>query len=162
MMLAKMVISGGDEIELMLSKLEAHSVEIGKKAVEEAAGIVADKMRSNINNLPKDTFRKLSKEEKFKGVPDVQKKDLLDSMGVTPVGVSDDGTINAKVGFHEYGKFKTKAYPKGLPNQLLARAVESGSSVRKKTPFVRPTINQTKEIAKEKMQEVVTGEFEKL
>lgn len=161
MTLAKMIISGGDEIELMLAKLEASSFEIGKKAVREAADIVADRMRSNIDKLPKDTFRKLSKEEKFKGIPEVQKKDLLDSMGVTPVGVTDDGTINVKVGFNGYGSFPTKSYPKGLPNQLLARAVESGSSVRKKTPFVRPTINQTSALVKEKMQEVINREIEK-
>jgi HK97 gp10 family phage protein len=161
-MLAKFTISGGDEIEIMLSKLGATSVETGKKAVREAADIVADKVRGNLDKLPKDTFRKLSKEEKFKGIPEVQKKDLLDNMGITPVGVTDDGVINVKVGFHGYGSIPTKSYPKGLPNQLLARAVESGSSVRKKTPFLRPAINQTETKAIEKMQEVITREIENL
>ena len=67
--MAKMTISGGDEIELMLARLEAGSFEIGKKAVREAADIVADRMRSNIDKLPKDTFRKLSKEEEVQGYP---------------------------------------------------------------------------------------------
>lgn len=162
MILAKMVITGADEIALMLSKLEAGSVAIGKKAVREAADIVTDRMRSNIEKLPEDTFRKLDKDEKFNGIPGAQKKDLLDSLGITPIGVTDDGTINVKVGFSGYGSHPTKTYPQGLPNQLLAVGVDSGSSVRKKTPFIRPTVAQTKALAKEKMQEVVTREIEKL
>ena len=161
-MLAKFSISGTDEIESMLSKLGANSVNTGKKAVREAADIVADRVRSNLDKLPEDAFRKLSKGEEFSGVPKSQKKNLLDSMGITPVGVTDDGTINVKVGFQGYGIYPSKKYPKGLPNQLLARVVESGSSIRKKTPFVRPAINQTETKAIEKMQEVITREIDKL
>ena len=136
MILARMTISGGDELELMLAKLGASSFETGKRAVREASDIVADRVRSNLEKLPEDVFRRLSDGEEFSGVPGAQKKDLLDSMGIAPVGVSDDGTINTKVGFHGYGSHSTKKYPKGLPNQLLARVVESGSSVRKKTPLL--------------------------
>lgn len=160
MTLAKMEISGLDEMALMLSRLGDNSTEIGKKAVRSASDIVADRMRSNIEKLPEDTFRRLAKEEKFKGVPKIQKKDLLNSMGVTKADVTEDGIINAKVGFHGYGSFPTRKYPKGLPNQLLARAIESGSSVRQKAPFVRPTVNQTEKAAIDKMQEVITQEIE--
>ena len=159
--LAKMIITSGNEIELMLAKLGASSFETGKRAVREASDIVADRVRSNLEKLPEDVFRRLSDGEEFSGVPGAQKKDLLDSMGIAPVGVSDDGTINTKVGFHGYGSHPTKKYPKGLPNQLLARVVESGSSVRKKTPFVRPAINQTEKQAINKMQEVINREIEK-
>ena len=159
--MARMTISGGDEIELMLAKLGASSFETGKRAVREAADIVANKVRSNLDKLPEDTFRKLAEGEQFSGVPKSKKKDLLDGLGITPVGVSDEGTINIKVGFQGNGAYPTRKYPKGLPNQLLARVVESGSSVRKKTPFIRPAVNQTEQQAINKMQEVINREIEK-
>lgn len=160
--LAKMTIKGTEEIELMLSELGSRSIEIGKRAVREAANIVADKVRSNIENLPEDTFRRLTEGDRFGVVTGSQKKDLLDNMGITPVSVSDDGYINVKVGFHGYGSHRTKKYPKGLPNQLLARAIESGSSVRNKTPFIRPAINKTQDEAIDKMQEVINEEIENM
>ena len=55
----------------------------------------------------------------------------------------------------------TKQYPKGLPNQLLARAIESGSSVRQKKPFVRPAVTATKKQAIAEMEKIIDEEVEK-
>lgn len=149
--MANMEIIGGDDLELQLSRLA--QPEMSKRIVRAGANPVADEIRKRLINLPEDKFRKLGKNEVFIGVPKQQKQDLLDSLGVAPADIDREGNANTKVGFQGYGSYPTKKYPKGVPNQLLARAIESGSSVRKKTPFVRPAVNSNKDKAIEAMQD---------
>lgn len=160
--MARITFMAGDEYAVKLSKLAEQSDRIAKKAIYEGVNIVADAIASNLNALPTESFRFLKDGEKFGGIPEESKADLLSSFGVTPISVDRDGNWNAKVGFDGYGRFKTKAYPNGLPNQLLARSIESGSSVRKKRPFVRPAVNKTKQRVIAKMDEVIQAEIEKL
>lgn len=159
--MARMTFKAGDEYALKLSKLATKSDEIAKKAIYGAAKIVADKIKSNLEALPEEKFRYLRDGEKFVGVPERQKKDLVDSFGTTPITTDNKGNWNAKIGFDDYGSMPTKQYPKGLPNQLLARAIESGSSVRQKKPFVRPAVTATKKQAIAEMEKIIDEEVEK-
>lgn len=133
-----------------------------EKAVRAGAAIVADKIRANLDALPEEEFRKLGEGEMFRGLPAAQKRDLQDSFGLTPIEKDRNGFIHTKAGFNEYGSYPTKAYPDGVPNQLLARAVESGSSVRQKTPFVEPAIRATRAKAIEAMEKVIDEEIKKI
>ena len=153
-----MEIRGFDELELQLSKLA--DPELAKDVVMAGAQPVADEIRKNIETLPEDKFRYLNKGEVFTGVPKQQKQDLLDSLGITPPDIDFNGNTNTKIGFDGYGKIPTKKYPKGVPNQLLARAVESGSSVRKKTPFIRKAVNKSKKLAEAEMQKKLDEKIE--
>ena len=105
----------GDDYALK-SRLAAQSDEVAKKAIYQGAKVVADKISSGI---PKDTG------------------DLEKSFGITPIERDKDGNWNAKIGFDGYDS-------KGVPNQLKARAIESGTSKIQKRPFVRPAVNATK------------------
>lgn len=145
-----------------LSKLGNASADICKKTVKAGANPVANEIRKSLQALPEDTFRRLGNDEKFSGVPSAQKKDLLDSLGVTPVDIDRNGIINVKIGFHGYGSYKTNKYPNGLPNKLLARVVESGSSVRKKTPFVRKAVSRVKDKSLEAMKESIDNDIRSL
>lgn len=156
--MAKMEIRGFDELELQLSELA--SPELAKEVVIAGAQPVADQIRKNLEALPEDKFRRLKDGEVFTGVPKQQKKDLLDGLGITPPDVDFNGNTNVKIGFDGYGEIPTKKYPKGVPNQLLARAVESGSSVRKKTPFVRKAVNKAKKLAEAEMQKKLDEKIE--
>jgi hypothetical protein len=156
--MARMEIRGFDELELRLSKLA--DPELAKDVVMAGAQPVADEIRKSIEALPEDKFRYLKKNEVFTGVPKQQKQDLLDSLGITPPDIDFDGNTNTKIGFDGYGKIPTKKYPKGVPNQLLARAVESGSSVRKKTPFIRKAVNKSKKLAEAEMQKKLDEKIE--
>ena len=159
--MARMTFKGLKEYELRLSKLASGSEEIAKKAIHEGASVVADAIRKNLEALPTEKFRYLRGDDKFNGLPEQQKKDLVASFGITPID-ERGGIYSAKVGFDGYGSIPTKKYPQGIPNQLLARAVESGSSVRRKTPFVRPAINASKAKAEKAMADTIDKEIEKL
>jgi hypothetical protein len=156
--MARIEIRGFDELELQLSKLA--DPELAKDVVMAGAQPVADEIRKSIEALPEDKFRYLKKNEVFTGVPKQQKQDLLDSLGITPPDIDFDGNTNTKIGFDGYGKIPTKKYPKGVPNQLLARAIESGSSVRKKTPFIRKAVNKSKKLAEAEMQKKLDEKIE--
>lgn len=160
--MARMTFKAGEDFMIALSKLSAGTEQIATKAIYAGASIMADKIRDNLEKLPEDTFRFLEDDEKFTGVPKGQKKDLLDSLGITPIEIDKNGNYNAKVGFDGYGTFPTKKYPKGVPNQLIARSVESGSEVRQKTPFVRPAVNAVRSQVTETMNQTITEEIKKL
>lgn len=160
--MARMTFKAGDDYALKLSKLATGSDEIAKKAIYEAAGIVADAIKANLEALPTEEFRYLRDDDKFSGLPKSQKQDLVESFGITPIKQDGNWDWSAKIGFDGYGSIPTKAYPKGLPNQMLARAVESGSSVREKHAFVRPAVNSTKKAAKAKMEQVIDEEIKKI
>ena len=173
----------GKEFGEKLRQLEFTAV--GGKLLEDAAkaGVqpVADEIRNRLAKLPTEPFRRLKKpnlrpvskayrlspayrtawkqyvsEQSFHSLSNSQLIDLYKGLGVTPVGRDKNGFVNCKVGFDGYGRFPTKSYPKGVPNALIARAVESGSSVRQKSPFVRPSVNATRKEAVGEMDKVIT------
>ena len=127
-------------------------------AVHDGAEIVADKIRENLQALPEESFRALREGERFNGLPPSQKDDLLRGFGLTPISADKSGFLHTKAGFDGYGQHPTKKYPQGVPNQLLARAVESGSSVRNKTPFVRTAVAATSKAAVQAMQRTIDEE----
>lgn len=130
-----------------------------KKAVAAGAAVIANQIKANLEALPEEDFRKLGEGETFHGLPAGQKKDLVDSFGLTPIAKDKNGFIHTKAGFDGYGSFPTNTYPDGVPNQLLARSVESGSTVRQKMPFVEPAVNVKRREAVEKMNDVLEDEF---
>ncbi|HHY28089.1 MAG TPA: hypothetical protein GX523_15340 [Desulfitobacterium dehalogenans] len=160
--MARMTFKAGDEYALKLSRLATNQSEIAKKAIYAGAKIVADEIKSNLDAIPEEKFRYLRDGDQFSGITQEQKRDLLDSFGITPITTDEKGNWNAKIGFDGYGSKSTKKYHRGLPNQLLARAIESGSSVRRKVPFVRPAVTAKKKAAQAEMGRVVDEEIKKL
>lgn len=162
--MARISFKGAADYAQALKQLEftAEQGKLLEDAVKAGAKPVADEIRRRLDALPTDDFRRLDDGEKFTGLPVVNHLDLLDSFGLTPITRDRKGFVNTKAGFDGYGSKPTKAYPKGLPNQLLARAVESGSSVRQKTPFVRPAVNATRKEAVEEMDKSITDGLKKI
>lgn len=158
--MAKMTIKGTDELELKLSQLGKMSTKIAKDVVMAGAQPVADEIRRGLQSLPVDELKQLKSGEKFNISPYGELKDLADSLGIAPPDVDGAGNVNTKIGFGGYGSYPTKKYPKGVPNKLVARSIESGSSVRQKKPFVRTAVNRSKKKSLEEMQKKCDKEIE--
>ena len=131
-----------------LQKINAVTDEVIGEAVYEMAKVVADKVRSSIQALPtvSNEANIATYKKGYSRLSDKEKQGLLDGFGISPLQ-EDSGFVNVKLGFDGYNSVKTKKYPQGQPNALIARVTESGSSYREKTPFMRPAVNASKKQA---------------
>lgn len=162
--MAKLTLTGFDEYYSKLERLGAESENVCKKAVYQGAKVLADQISDSINSLPAvkevDNLKAYKSGEKSQ-LSIAQKKGLKDGLGIAPFKI-EGGAINTSIGFDGYNSIKTKKYPNGQPNQLIARVVESGSSYMDKKPFIRPSVNQAKTNVINAMKEVIDEEFNKI
>lgn len=164
--MAKIDFKGIDAYAQALARMESGSEEIIKRAVYNGAAVVADAIKDGINSIPiQEGENGLSPigtpENPLYGITRKQKGDLLDGFGLAPME-NDGGYIQTKAGFDGYGSTRTKAYPKGLPNVVLMRSVESGNSFRKKTPVIRRAVTKSRKPAEKVMDETINSELEKI
>ena len=152
------------DYELMLGKIGDASKDICGAAIYEGAKIIADEVKNNLNSL-NVTTDELAMLKAKKGEPTYitqrAKEGLIKSFGVTPMSQDESGIYNVKLGFDGYNDVKTKKWPKGQPNQLIARACESGSSAMIKQPFFREAVQKTKKKAESRMAEVLDEKIKK-
>ena len=159
--MAKITFPGLSDYELMISRLSKGVDDIAGKAIYAGAGIVADAIKENIKDLPIVRGYGTEKDPLPGGVTAPQKAGLIDGLGISPMQ-NDAGFLNVKIGFDGYNAAKTEKYPQGQPNQLVARGVESGTSWKKKSPFIRPAINASKQRAEDEMARILDEEIEKV
>lgn len=120
-----------EDFAIKLSKYETDMDFVAKEAIFEGAKIAADQVSANLNGV-------------LSGDSTGQ---MAESFGITPI-LKSGGEWSAHVGFDGYDD-------QGVANQLKARAMESGTSMRSKRPFVRPALNKTKKQIAEKMKNVI-------
>ena len=149
--MAKWIVGNGlNRYIEYLQKINAVTDEVIGEAVYEMAKVVADKVRSSIQALPtvSNEANIATYKKGYSRLSDKEKQGLLDGFGISPLQ-EDSGFVNVKLGFDGYNSVKTKKYPQGQPNALIARVTESGSSYREKTPFIRPAVNASKKQAEQ-------------
>ena len=162
--MAKFKWEGMDEFERKLSRLGDRAPEYTRKAVYTAAGIVADEIKAGIRGL-KITSEKQALANARKGVKSYvtpeQKAGLEASFGVAAFR-DDQGYINTKLGFDGYNSVKTKAWPKGQPNAMIARSCERGSTALVRQPFISPAVKRAQKRAETAMEQVLDEEINKI
>lgn len=159
--MAKITFKGLKEYQLKLSELAALSEErVLGKAVYDGAEIAADIVRQEIQGLPTD--ERWGTPEYPKAGPSQKEKDgLLESFGITPIR-NDNGFVNVKLGFDGYQGKPTRKYPRGKPNQMIARSIESGTSFMRQTPFVKTAVRRARKPAVEAMKKRVEQEIDQI
>ncbi len=151
----------GEEYLLKLSRLEKNADALLKQAVYEGAKVVADAIKEGAESLPVEQFRKLAPGEVFSGVTPEEKEAISQGLGLAEMEQDRLGW-NTKAGFVGYvTRQKTRKYPKGTPVPMLVRSIESGSSVRRKIPFVRRAVKSSQAKAVEAMGKTVDEEIKK-
>lgn len=152
---------GIDDYISQLQKLNTNTNEIIGKAIYAGAGVMADAIKQNIRALPVVTGYGTTEKPLPGGVTSVQKSGLIDGFGISHLQETQ-GYLNVKLGFDGYNRTKTEKYPKGQPNQLVARGVESGTSWKKKKPFIRPAISKSRKQVEETMKSTIDEEINKI
>ena len=135
--------TGIDEYASKISSLVEKSEGMIKRAVYDGAAEVMKAMKAEIAGLPVIENRYRKTDIPMRGVTETQKRGLLDGIGFAKMR-NDGGLINTKIGFDGYNGVRSKKYPNGQPNALIARAVNSGSSVRVKIPFINRAVKAAK------------------
>lgn len=149
----------GDEYLAKLSKLEVLTrTEVIGSAIYAAADIMTDAIRAELEKVPTDESWG-SPDNPTQGPKAIQKKGLAESLGISSMR-NDAGFLNVKIGFDGYNQVRTKEWPKGQPNQMVARSIESGTSWMKKNPFARRAVRKTKKEALEIMKQSVDQSIE--
>ena len=157
--MAKMTIGKGmDEYLAKLGNLEFAAPGLVGQAIYEGAKIVTDQVRAEIEALPTAESKRVATP---RDPTQVEKDGLLDGLGVAKKK-NDNGYINVKIGMDGYNTDKTKKYPKGKPNAMIARSIESGSTVMKRNAFISRAVNKTKKEAEAAMQKVIEEGIEKI
>ena len=157
--MAKMTIGKGmDEYLAKLGNLEFAAPGLVGQAIFEGAKIVTDQVRAEIEALPTAESKRVATP---RDPTQVEKDGLLDGLGVAKKK-NDGGYINVKIGMDGYNTDKTKKYPRGKPNAMIARSIESGSTVMKRNAFISRAVNKTKKEAEAAMQKVIEEGIEKI
>ena len=158
----KWTIKASGEIDDYIHKLEqmhANTEEMIGRAIFPGAAIVADAVRSSIEGIP-EAPKQYARGMKT-GLTASQKAGLLDGLGIA-VMRNDGGFLNVKVGMDGYNSTVTKRWPKGQPNALIIRSLESGTSFQLRQPVIGPAIRSSRQAAIQKMKEQFDEETRKV
>ena len=141
-------VTGGEEFSSKLAGLTGDTaIRVMKAACYAGADTLADALKNEVQNLPVQHGYMRGK-QKRNVIGGHDKKMLQERIGVSRIDATGD-KASVAVGFNGYNDRPTKKYPRGVPIQLIARSIESGSSVREKNPFVRRAYNRVKSEAQQ-------------
>ena len=151
------------ELDLYLKRLEKLADDpkeyIGK-AIYVAADIVADAVSAQIAALP--VAQKYAENgTKISTITSVQKAGLKNGFGIASMR-RDGDYYNVKLGFNGYNGQKTKKYPNGVPNSIIARSLVSGTSFRTKNDFVGKAVRSTKRQAEREMEKELENQIKEI
>lgn len=159
--MAKIEMKGLDEYTRALSKLELNTRDkVCGKAIYAGAKVVADEIKAAISALPEGKGWG-TRDNPLAGPTPPQKKGLLAGFGISHM-MEDRGYLNVKIGFAGYNNAKTRRWPNGQPNAMVARSVERGTSFMRPNPFVKKTVAAVKSTALETMKKSVDESIEDL
>lgn len=157
--MAKIEFKGLAEYQAKLNRLSALSRDkIIGAAIYDGAAIVADTVRAELDAVPTDERWGTPSSPKS-GPSQEEKNGLKDSLGVTPMR-DDNGFVNVKIGFDGYQGKPTRKYPRGKPNQMIARSVNSGTSFMTAAPFMKNAIRKSRKLAEAAMKKRVEQEIQ--
>ena len=158
--MAKFKFEGVDDLVAQYEKLANNTDAVIGSAVYEGAKVVMRAVVSAVDNISTDN-RYGTAERPVSGPSSIQKEGLKHSLGIAKLR-DDNGFKNVKIGFDGYNRVKTKTWPQGQPNSMIARSVESGTSWMQKQPFMRPAEQSARSNCEKVMGEVVDREIKKL
>lgn len=156
--MAKVKTTGLTELLSELERLNANTDEILEDVVIAGASVTTDTMRAEIKKLKTTDEYGVKKKMRYANPKDV--KGLLDSLGYAPTQTRVS-KINSNVGFDGYNSNKTKNYPNGHANRMIANAINKGTSFMHAQPFINRTRRKANDKCIDEMQKELDREIKK-
>ncbi|MDD3394176.1 MAG: hypothetical protein PHG19_06000 [Anaerotignum sp.] len=157
--MARITFTGLSEYMEKIQRLGMNAEEIAGKAIYEAAGILANEVKSGINGLDAEGDGNVTADETERRKK--QKDGLKDGFGIAVIR-NDNGFINVLVGFGGYNDVRTPKFKNGQPNQMVARIFNSGTSHNRKQPFFDNAVKLSRKRVQLKMKEIFENEIENI
>lgn len=134
----KIEVTGLEEFVARIKRLaDSQAIEdMQKVAVYAGQAEVLKEIKAQIQGLPEQEGYIPESRLPRNVVTRKEKQQLIEHLGISTME-NKDGTVSNSVSFTGYTNIITKKHPQGIPTILLARSINSGSSVRKKIPFIR-------------------------
>lgn len=133
--MATFEFKGLDEYMDKLRQMGEHAEGICKAAVYDGAAEVLHAIEAEMDGL-----------QPTKGIDAASIQGLREGIGVAKMQ-SDASGINTKISWTGYNASRTKKYPNGKPNILIARTLVRGTSYRTKNDFVGRAVRRAKDPA---------------
>ena len=146
--MARLTYTGVEELNNKISALGENAEAIAKAGLFAGAGAVADALRQAVNTIPVDTDETHPFSDPLYVITQDDREDLANAVGIAHFETAK-GKVTTSISFNGYARRTEKKFPNGVPLPMIARSIESGSSVRKKYPFVRRTANRVRQAAQE-------------
>ena len=151
----------GDAYMAKLEKLAKESQKsVCGPAIYNAADLVANEIRQQLKSVPSDETWGTTGNP-ANGPSKIQKRGLYNSLGIAKMR-DEDGFLNVKIGFDGYNELNTKRWPRGQPNQMVARSVERGTTYMEGHAFVKKAMSKARKPALAEMQKTADEEIEKI
>lgn len=159
--MAKINFKGLDDYIRALNRMKGDETATIEKSVYMGAKVIGDAVKSGMSGVrTREDGHMYRNGEMAPGPTEQEKRDMIASFGLAPMR-NDSGYINTKAGFDGYGSHKTKSFKQGVPNALVARSCESGTSWMRKQPFMRKAVNGSKQAAISAMKAKFDDEIKK-
>lgn len=173
--MARIKVNGLAEYKLELSRLQDRRIteDICREVLKAGGEVVENAVRGEVAGLPRVSkeearlkasaaYRKawntgsFSGEHLRSGITDEEYRALDSSLGVAPMQ-EKNSVYDVKVGFAGYSQLGRSR----VANQLLARAINSGTSFRAKNPFLVRAERKAKKSALERMDQELEQQIRK-
>lgn len=158
--MAKFQFEGVDKLVAQYKKLEGDTDKIIGEAIYHGAGVVMKSVKAAVNNIKTDDHYGTIGNPTT-GPSTLQKYGLIYGLGIAKMR-NDNGFKNVKIGFDGYNRIKTKTWPQGQPNSMVARSIESGTSWMTKQPFMRKAEAEARKPCEETMSKIVDDKIKKI
>ena len=159
--MATIKMTGIEAYSKALQELERRTRdEVIGRAVYEGSAIAADEVKGALEALPTDGGTG-SQANPLDGINRVQKRALIASMGISPMK-DKDGFVHTRIGFDGYNSIKTKRWPKGQPNAMIAASAERGTSFLAANPFMKRAVSACRKKVIGVMGTTVDAEIKKI
>ena len=160
--MAKFQFEGIDNLIAEYSKIYDNTEEMIGKAIYQGAAVVFKSVQQAVENINTDDRHEFGTSVDPKlGPTSIQKEGLKHSLGIAKMR-NDNGFYNVKIGFDGYNYVKTKTWPNGQPNAMVARSIESGTSWMRKQPFMRKAESSAKGRCEQVMAITIDKELTKI
>lgn len=152
-------VIGMETFTAQLGRLTTDITKVTRGALGEAAGFVADEVKSALEAMPTHTegYSYAAPDTKRIGATESEKQQIIANFGISRFQESGDTTSTA-IGFTGYVHTKSKRFNDEVPTGVLMQCINYGTEFRNPTHTMDKAIKSARAQAEAKAQEYIDKE----